>query len=134
MATRSTSAWTFRSARPADGVTENLPVLAARWDLGLGLDNAARDDSRFELRLRAGTQPGAAPVRVDTASAWVSYDDGMTWRKVEDLRPRGDGVFDGSIWHPKRSQTTGFVSLRFDVTDVAGNRFEQTLIRAYGLR
>lgn len=134
VATSSKSAWTFRSARPADGVTENLQVLRAQWDLGLGLDNTARADSRFDLRLRTGTQPGATPVRVKAATAWASFDDGKTWQRVDNLRPKDGGVFDGSIRHPKRSQTSGFVSLRLDVTDVAGNRFEQTLIRAYELR
>jgi subtilisin family serine protease len=126
------SAWTVRSARPAGPESVPLPVLTAAWDLGLDLGNAAPAGQAFPLRLAARTQAGAQPVPVTGARIWASFDDGGTWRKVpvDGL----DGRFTGTVKHPALGDTTGYVSLRYEITDAAGGKLEQTVIRAYALK
>jgi subtilisin family serine protease len=126
------SAWTFSSTRPTGPGAEPLPVLAANWDLDLDLNNAAPAGRAFALRLNAATQPGAQPVPVKAAKVWVSFNDGGTWKRVA-VAGTG-GAFTGSVWHPKLPNTTGFVSLRYEITDTAGGKLEQTVIRAYALK
>ncbi len=58
----------------------------------------------------------------------VSYDDGQTWRKADVRRDRDHWTV--TVHHPK----TGYVSLRSRTTDADGNRFAQTIVRAYQLR
>jgi hypothetical protein len=124
------SAWTFRSGRT--GSPTPLPVLRAGWDLDLDLHNAAPAGKAFTLRLGAGTQAGATPVPVKAAKVWVSFNDGGTWKRV--AVDGVDGRFTGSIWHPKLPDTTGFVSLRYEITDADGGKLEQTVMRAYALK
>jgi hypothetical protein len=38
------------------------------------------------------------------------------------------------IGHPALQNTTGYAALRFEVADADGGAFEQTVLRAYGLR
>ncbi|MBP2474390.1 subtilisin family serine protease [Crossiella equi] len=128
------SAWTFRNRRAEPGKAVPLPVFQARWSLDLGLDNAAPADAVFGLALRAATQPGAPAVRAASVRAEVSYNDGGTWQRV-DLRVQGaDGGYAGAVQHPRKADSSGFVSLRVHAEDVDGNSVEQTLIRAYALR
>jgi hypothetical protein len=50
------------------------------------------------------------------------------------VRSRGRGVFEAKVRYPELGLTTGAVSLKAEAWDVDGNRVEQTLTRAYGLR
>jgi len=126
------SAWTFRSARPTAPGRVPLPVLTASWDLALDLNNTARAGQPFTLRLNANTQPGAQPVAVTSATVWVSFDDGGTWKRV--TMDGSDGRFIGTVRHPKLADTTGYASLRYEIADAAGGKLEQTVFRAYALK
>ena len=64
---------------------------------------------------------------------WASFDDGGTWKKVA-VTGGADGAFTGTLSHPKLGDTNGFVALRYEVTDAAGGKLEQTVYRAYALR
>ncbi len=46
----------------------------------------------------------------------------------------GNGTVLATVWHPKKQDSTGAVSLRVTANDTAGNAIDQTVIRAYGLR
>jgi subtilisin family serine protease len=131
--TESHSAWTFRSARPTAPGWPSVDAVTAVWDLALDLNNAAPAGQSFPVKLNVGHQPGAQAIPIKTVKAWASYDDGGTWKKIP-VFVAADGSYVGSVKHPKLNDTTGFVALRFDVTDEAGGRFEQTLYRAYALR
>jgi hypothetical protein len=131
--TESHSAWTFRSARPTAPGWPSVDAVTAVWDLALDLNNAAPAGRSFPVKLNVGHQPGAQAIPIKTVKAWASYDDGGTWKKIP-VFVAADGSYVGSVKHPKLNDTTGFVALRFDVTDEAGGRFEQTLYRAYALR
>jgi hypothetical protein len=63
---------------------------------------------------------------------WVSYDDGETWRSVT-LESSGGDRSTGTIKHPALSETSGWVSLRAQVSDSIGGSLTQTAIRAYEL-
>jgi hypothetical protein len=129
VSTQAHSAWTFRSARPAGPGWVPLPVLTATWDLDLDLANAAAAGREFPLRLVARNQTGAP---VSAARAWVSFDDGGTWTAVP--LNGGDGTYRGSVRHPRLGDTTGTVSLRYEITDAGGSSLEQTVYRAYLLK
>jgi hypothetical protein len=54
---------------------------------------------------------------------------------TERLRGRGNGVYEADVRYPKEGRgTTGAVSVKAEAWDVAGNRVEQTVTRAFGLR
>lgn len=121
-ATRTDSAWTFRSQR-GDG---QLPLLQVDYSVPADLNNKIAAGSRVSVGLSARHQNGPTTAKF---KAWVSYDDGKAWREVTVDR-HGRAVID----HPRLGQTNGFVALRVQGADAAGNSVEQTVLRAYGLR
>ena len=50
------------------------------------------------------------------------------------MRSRGRGEFEVKVRYPSLGLTTGAVSLKAEAWDAGGNRVEQTIVRAYGLR
>jgi subtilisin family serine protease len=130
--TESYSAWTVRSARPATTDRVPLPVLNAHWDLDLAPDNSAPAGKVFALKLLAGTQAGAPPVPVKSARAWVSYDDGGTWKALPMLG--ADGSYSAVVRQPALKDTVGYAALKYEVTDANGATMEQTLYHAYALK
>jgi hypothetical protein len=84
--------------------------------------------------LTAGHIPGAEnPPAITETQAWVSFNDGGTWRKI-DLVALETGALQATVTHPRMENTTGAVSLRVRAVDAAGNSVDQTLYRAYGLK
>jgi hypothetical protein len=130
--TESYSAWTVKSAEPTTADWVPLPVLNAHWDLDLDLNNAAPAGRTFALKLLAGTQEGAPPVPVKSVNAWVSYDDGGTWKALPMLGT--DGSYSAVVRQPALKNTVGYAALRYEVTDANGATMEQTLYHAYALR
>jgi hydrogenase maturation factor HypE len=63
----------------------------------------------------------------------VSFDDGAGWEQAK-VRSRGRGEFEVKVKYASLAATTGAVSLRAEAWDAGGNRVEQTILRAYGLR
>ena len=124
-ATYSTSThteWTFASAH-TDKETA-LPVLSLGYDLdGLDLLNRAGAGRTSELSLTVRNQEGR--VTPSVLKAWVSYDDGSSWKEVKVKHGKAE------IRHPKGAR---FVSLRVLASDAAGNQVDQTVLRAYGLK
>ncbi|MBF8184845.1 S8 family peptidase [Nonomuraea sp. K274] len=118
-ATATESAWTFRSA-PAEG-TQPLAMLGVDYDVPADLEGKVRRTLPVKLGF---TAPGAR-----TLTAEMSYDDGATWRRLP-LIPLGRGRYTTLASH--RATGTG-VSMRVTATGAAGNRFEQTITRAYGV-
>jgi hypothetical protein len=59
----------------------------------------------------------------------VSFDDGAHWQQVP-VAALGDRAV-AVIVHPRDA---AFVSLRASASDLAGNRVEQELARAYALK
>ena len=82
----------------------------------------------LQVRQQAADQPAVAGARL-----WVSYDDGETWRS-RPVRSRGGGLFEAVVPYRGPVHGSGYVSLRVEAWDIAGNRIEQEVIRSWALR
>ncbi|MER5513403.1 S8 family serine peptidase [Streptomyces sp. NPDC002763] len=114
--------WTFSSAH-TDTETA-LPLLTVGIaPKRLDLLNRADSGREVEVRLPVANQLGS--VKASSLKAWVSYDDGTSWKEVE--------VKGGKArFKPAKGAET--VSLRVLATDRDGNRIDQTVLRAFGLK
>jgi len=121
------SRWTFRSKRPPDGVDTALPLLNVRYTPQLDERNRA-PRGRFEFPVTVQTA-FKAPVRPIVALALsASFDDGKTWQPVP-VRRTG-----AAVWNASLDQAPGFVTLRAQARDTAGNEVDQTITRAYEVK
>ncbi|RPE39626.1 subtilisin family serine protease [Streptomyces sp. Ag109_O5-1] len=114
--------WTFSSAHT--GTKTALPLLTVGIaPKGLDLLNQADSRRAVEIGLPVANQLGI--VKADSLKAWVSYDDGTSWKEVK--------VKNGKArFKPARGAET--VSLRVLATDRDGNRIDQTVLQAFGLK
>jgi subtilisin family serine protease len=126
--TDTSTTWRFTS-KPGE---ERPSVPQVDYDLDLDRANQARDRSLYTFWLKAGHVPGVNGPSIRKVQAWVSFDDGATWKEIGLLR-FGGGSHLAVVKHPKASGDKAAVSLRVTATDSAGNSVDQTLIRAYGL-
>ncbi len=131
--TETDTTWTFQSSRPDPGKTEHPALLQVGYDLKLNSLNTTGAGSAFPIGINVGHIPGVTDgPAVQSVKAWVSFDDGGTWKQVS-LVAQGTGQYVAVVQHPKLANTSGAVSLRVQAADAAGNSIDQTLIRAYGL-
>ncbi|SDU64863.1 Serine protease, subtilisin family [Jiangella alkaliphila] len=128
--TRVSSAWTFHSAGD-DGDGERLPLLLADYDVP-GADALSTVPVDEPIRVDVGLrhQFGTPDVEIDEVGLDVSFDDGESWTPAR-LRG-GDGRYRATFGAD--GAAGGAVTLRLTATDVDGNRLEQTVVRAFGLR
>jgi hypothetical protein len=119
------AAWTFRSAHVDGTALLSLPTLRFTPELTDENRTAAR---LFLLPFRIERPLGAPTPAITDADLEVSFDDGAHWTAVPVLRIGDRAV--ALVLHPRNA---AFTSLRGSARDVAGNRVEQTIIRAYGL-
>jgi hypothetical protein len=128
--TATSSAWTFRSARPDGGGPAVLPLVQVGYQLDTDMHNAVSARQPSQLVLTPGYQPGYAgdgrfDIRVE-----VSYDDGHQWQAVTTHPgPKGSSV----AMFPKAPPGAGFASLRVTASDSHGNSLAQTITRAWRL-
>ncbi|MEJ2855899.1 MULTISPECIES: S8 family serine peptidase [unclassified Saccharothrix] len=120
--------WTFGSAH-VPGDPTPLPLFVVRFAPLLDDHNRARAGAPLAIPVYAQRNGGASTDGVQTTEVQVSYDDGKTWRPAPLTRI-------GKRWlalvhHPAGAK---FVSLKAKAHDGDGNAFEQTIIRAYGLK
>ncbi|MDQ7907112.1 S8 family serine peptidase [Phytohabitans sp. ZYX-F-186] len=125
-ATRTETAWEFRSGRPAAGRTEPLPLLQIGYAVPADLSGYVSGRHPHLIGLTLWHQEGLREPRGTTLRAEVSLDEGATWLRVPVIR-NGDG------YRALVPAGTGSVSLRVHASDAAGNTVTQTVIRAYGL-
>jgi subtilisin family serine protease len=127
LSTETSTAWTFKSARPASG-KENLALLWPKYGFDLDAENTARggmtDHFDLAFALQTGTTPDIRGVEVT-----ASTDDGATWLPAT-VKSEKAGNYTVTL----RNSTSGYVSLRVKAWDANGSRIEQTLIRAYAVR
>ncbi|MGP3957665.1 S8 family serine peptidase [Nonomuraea sp. 3N208] len=129
LSTKASTAWTFTSERPAQGAAQ-LPLLFVDYNLGLDLHNTAPRRLPYTFGLKIGHRLPQGP-KMARAKIWASFDDGATWQET---KTHGrDGTYTVDVRHPARGGS-GFVSLRVEAADSAGNSVKQTVIRAYRLR
>lgn len=85
---RTSTEWTFRSARPKDDTPQTLPLLQVDHDVPTDTSGRA---SRLPHTIGLGvTDQAGATARGATLTAQASFDDGKTWRKLIVL-PKRDG-------------------------------------------
>ncbi|HEU4423709.1 MAG TPA: S8 family serine peptidase [Pilimelia sp.] len=126
LSTKVSCVWTFRSGTVAGDKPVPLPVSAVRFRPALDAQNTAPAGAAFEVPFEVQRHPGSAAGTVRTLTVEVSYDDGATWQDVRVTRYGQRGT--AFLEHPAGA---GFVSLRANATDTAGNTVSQTVIRAY---
>jgi hypothetical protein len=121
LSTRVETVRTFRSGH-VDSGTLTVPLWSVRFSPNLNERNMAPANRVFPVPVAVAAQPGSDAGTVVNRTVEVSFDDGVTWRRV---RLKGSVAL---VPHPAGS---GFVSLRAGVTDSEGNTVKQTVIRAY---
>jgi hypothetical protein len=117
----------FRSGRVAetDPVTP-LPMRAVRFRPAVDAANSAPAGRAFAVPVTVERQARATGYgRVTALTVQASYDEGATWTAA----PVVGGA--ARLRHPAGATS---VSLRATVLDSAGNRTDQTIVRAYLLR
>ena len=130
---RTHTTWTFQSRQTAPLVLDPLPLLQLDYTVDTDLQsNVATGRPEF-IGISAEHAPGAVgggAVRGVTLA--LSYDDGANWQPLA-LKGAASGGWKATVVYP-RSARGGYVSLRATAWDNAGNRVEQEIIRAFGLR
>ncbi|MFE7761741.1 S8 family serine peptidase [Streptomyces sp. NPDC057438] len=113
--------WTFASAHTTTETV--LPLLTVGIvPQGLDLLNRAKRGQELKIDLPVADQLGSVKAR--SLEAWVSYDDGTSWKEVR--------VKSGKArFTPAKDAES--VSLRVRATDRDGNGIDQTVLRAFGL-
>jgi hypothetical protein len=126
LSTRVSATWTFTSEHVDGDTTKRLPLSSVRFSPRLDQLNTAPVNRTFDIPVTVDRQATSSAAPNRSLTVQVSYDDGRTWQKVS---LRGDGDHrTASVRHPNAA---GFVSLRAEATDTAGNTVTQTVIRAY---
>ncbi|MFI0960404.1 S8 family peptidase [Streptomyces sp. NPDC021080] len=121
--------WQVKSDPVTDPtVIDRVAVLQMDYAVDTDLAGDARG-GRQTLRLTPHHLEGAAGAgTIQGATLSVSYDDGATWTPV---RTKGkSGTWSARYDAPHH----GYVSLKAEGWDDAGNRITQEVIRAYGLK
>ncbi|WP_169799048.1 hypothetical protein [Kibdelosporangium phytohabitans] len=124
LSTRTSTAWTFRSA--ATTRTRALPLMNARVAPNLDAHNSVRPNQLFIIPVTVQHNPGSQPSTVTEVAVEASFDDGAAWRDVP--------VYAGKdIWYglEVNAAPDSYASLRVTATDETGNKVEQTVIHAY---
>jgi hypothetical protein len=140
LSTSSSTTWTF-TADPGHGphvpadltcvdggsACSPLPLLFADYSAADATSSDSLAAGRHTLSLSVAHQQDAAAPAVSGATASVSYDDGATW--VPAPVSGRDGRYSAAFSVP--TDGNGYVALRVSAWDKAGNRIDQTVLRAY---
>jgi subtilisin family serine protease len=118
--------WTFSSAGANDGNLRRLPLMLVHVSGPVNLENSAPAGLPFLLELEVKRQPGSAAPALTELGLDVSFDDGATWKAAEVFA--SDERRFALVAHPA---TPGFVSLRCQARDAAGNSVTHSMLRAY---
>ncbi|WP_163103327.1 S8 family serine peptidase [Peribacillus alkalitolerans] len=122
--------WTFWS-KLQEQINTDLPLISLDYKVDTDMNSNAIAGHMTKLGLSA-VQIADAPAngKISGASLEVSFNEGKTWEKVNLVREGNGWIAD--IKNPSKSGI--FVSLRASAWDDAGNRIDQEIIKAFGLR
>ncbi|MEE1807623.1 S8 family serine peptidase [Streptomyces sp. BE133] len=122
------------SAIPKATVCEALPVIQLHYRMNASLLNEVAAGTRSTVTVDASRAKGfTGGSRMAGAKFSVSYDDGATWKNV-DVDRADENSFRARFTNAKLSGSNGYVSIKAEVWDEAGNRTVQTVNRAYALK
>jgi Neuraminidase (sialidase) len=123
ISTRTSTAWTFRSAGPAGTGSVPLPLFAVDYVLPLDLANhATGGTAEFAVRQTRGVPA----QQVTSFQVWTSTDDGANWTAARVTRGT-----DGYRTQLPKAAAGQAVSLRVKAVGSGGSGIDQTIIRAY---
>ncbi|WP_411077623.1 S8 family peptidase [Streptomyces sp. cmx-10-25] len=115
-------------------VCEVPPVVQLDYRLDTSLMNEVRAGVPYSVVVDGSRAPGhTGGAEMAGAAFSVSFDGGETW-KAADVNRIDENSFKASFRHPALADTDGFVSVRAEVWDAAGDRTVQTVTRAYALK
>lgn len=145
---RTSTTWEFTSAAPATdqtppgtaciGTISGLstapcaaaPLLFLRYNAFTSLSDSVAAPGAHRLEVTAYHQaPGAPPVT--GLRLWISTDGGTSWQRLH-VAARA-GVFEARYSVPPLTGTNGYVSIRAQTADAAGNDISQTILDAFAL-
>ena len=127
--------WGFDSATPT-GSYDVLPLLDARFVMGLSNKNQAPQGVRWTFGVRAAMPPGVKSTTVSTPRVDISWDAGKTWSRlpVTACKHYASSTTGGTAAECTVSvtnHTSGTASLRVRAADAAGRSVDQTILAAY---
>lgn len=113
---------------------ETLPVIQLHYRMNTSLLNEVAAGSQSTITVDASRAKGfTGDSRMAGAKFSVSYDDGATWKSV-DVDHADEHSFKVRFTNAELSGSNGYVSIKAEVWDKAGNRTVQTVTRAYALK
>ncbi|QDY78706.1 S8 family peptidase [Streptomyces qinzhouensis] len=118
--TRVDGSWTFRSARPAADVFQQLPLSTVRFTPAVALDSTAPAGRTQSFPVTV--QGPAAGKNLKTLTVQISYDSGKKWRKVT--------VKNGKITVKNPAKGKG-ISIQAFLADKKGNKASVRILNAY---
>ncbi|WP_328908469.1 S8 family serine peptidase [Streptomyces sp. NBC_00234] len=119
---------------PKATTCEALPVVLLDYGMNTDILNRVSAGQSYSFTVDASRSKGwEGSTKMAGAKVSVSYDDGATWKSVDVDRVDGNS-FRASYRNADLAATNGFVSVKAEVRDEAGNRTVQTITRAYALK
>ena len=123
VSTKTSTAWTFRSAGPSGVGSVRLPLLAVDYDLALDHENHATGaPAAFTVRQSRELRT----QRVTAFTVRTSVDEGKTWKSA--VVKRAGAGYRAVLPVPPAG---GFLSLRVTATADGGSGIDQTIMHAY---
>ena len=122
--------WTFPSQNIGDVLlNQSIPVYTLQFEPNLNENSESPRGAVTRIPITVAWDGSTRSVNVNSLTADVSFDDGVSWQSVPVRR-------DGHQWYALvRNPLQGsYVSLRAHVSDGGANSFEETVIRAYALK
>ncbi|UIX35138.1 S8 family peptidase [Streptomyces sp. GQFP] len=126
-----TTEWSFEVTET--GVARHIPVPKLTYDVGVDLRNRIEGGKRQSFTVRAAPQRAGDP-EVTEVKTWASYDDGASWTPVGLTPTETPGEYTAAVRLPRAGKSSGYVTLRSVAVDASGNRIDQTVERAFGLK
>jgi hypothetical protein len=107
------------------------PLVFLRYDAGLSLADTVTGPGVHQLQVTGYHQDPSAPP-VTSLKLWTSTNGGSTWQQAT-VTGGHDGTFTATYTLPAASATNGYVTIKAQASDAAGNDITQTIPDAYGI-
>jgi hypothetical protein len=129
--------WGFDSATPT-GDYDVLPLMGARFVMGLSDTNSAPRGVRWQFGVRVAMPPGVASATVSTPRVDISWDAGKTWARLpvtacKHYPSSSTGGTAASCTVTVTNHTSGAAALRVRASDALGRSVDQTIKTAYAV-
>jgi hypothetical protein len=130
LSTRTHTEWDFVSESNEADDFQPLPLMQLNYSLPTDLRGNVKAGSTQQFGLMPIAAMGTSGIgNVTSVSLEVSYDDGVTWQKVNLTKANGKWTANLKV----KGSVGGFMSIRAAASTDAGWSIKQEVIRAYGL-